>query len=508
MKAFIGAVKSTRIWRVAATCLLIGVLGLSWSLSSPIGSSPDDDFHLASIWCGPVASNQSCVEEGLNENGEKRVKVPATISGSIFCFVFNSNESAACQGQPDPQQFNDGRANRDSYPPGFYAVMSSFVRGSANESVVSMRLFSWGLAAFLVGSAGLVLNRHLRRLYYLTMLITLVPLGLFLIASTNPSGLVIASIASFWPLAYSLTKENASSRRQATTQWALVSLALLVATMSRGDAPGFLTVVFLAVLVLNRAWKKSVWKNVATLSTLLAGALLFSQLYGHSVVAQTTESLGETAVGWTDNLWRNFTELPSLWIGSFGFWGLGWLDTPMPNAVGMLIGLSFAGCIFLGFERMDWGKVASLGILLAVLIAAPLVMLKNFGSVVGENVQPRYLLPLLPIFLVTSLTSADDSRPVILRRPNRLLLWCAMAIAHAVALHANFRRYLTGIDIRVFDLNRDREWWWPLTTGPMTFWFVGSLAFTALLYLVLNPLSENFEPESSDQVSDSLSPIG
>ena len=83
-----------------------------------------------------------------------------------------------------------------------------------------------------------------------------------------------------------------------------------------------------------------------------------------------------------------------------------------------------------------------------------------------------------------------------------------MAIAHAVALHANFRRYLTGIDIRVFDLNREREWWWPLTTGPMTFWFVGSLDFTALLYLVLNPLSENFEPESSDQVSDSLSPIG
>jgi Predicted membrane protein (DUF2142) len=508
MNVFIGAVKSIRMWRVAATCLLIGVLGLSWSLSSPIGSSPDDDFHLASIWCGSFASNQNCVEEGLNENGEKRVKVPATISGSIFCFVFNSNESAACQGQPDPEQFNDGRANKDSYPPGFYAVMSFFVKGSANESVVSMRLFSWSLATFLVGSAGLVLNHSLRRLYYLTTLITFVPLGVFLIASTNPSGLVIASIAAFWPLAYSLTRTNALSRRQAMARWALVGLVLLVATMSRGDAPGFLVVVFLAVLVLNQAWKKSVWKNVAALSTLLAGALLFSQLYGHSVVAQTSESLGETAVGWTENLWRNFTELPSLWIGSFGFWGLGWLDTPMPNAVGMLIVLSFAGCIFLGFERMDWGKAASLGILLAVLIVAPLVMLKNFGSVVGENVQPRYLLPLLPIFLLTSLTSADDSRPVILRRPNRLLLWCAMAIAHAVALHANFRRYLTGIDIRNFDLNRGREWWWPLTTSPMTFWFVGSLAFAVLLYLVLLPFEEDTGPEPSNQVSGAASPIG
>ena len=28
------------------------VTGATWALSSPAGSSPDDDFHLPSIWCG------------------------------------------------------------------------------------------------------------------------------------------------------------------------------------------------------------------------------------------------------------------------------------------------------------------------------------------------------------------------------------------------------------------------------------------------------------------------
>src|SRR6218665_255797 len=35
-----------------ATPLLLLLTFASWSLSSAVGSSPDDNFHLASIWCG------------------------------------------------------------------------------------------------------------------------------------------------------------------------------------------------------------------------------------------------------------------------------------------------------------------------------------------------------------------------------------------------------------------------------------------------------------------------
>ena len=33
---------------------------IAWSLASPIGASPDDDFHLASIWCADAADTAAC----------------------------------------------------------------------------------------------------------------------------------------------------------------------------------------------------------------------------------------------------------------------------------------------------------------------------------------------------------------------------------------------------------------------------------------------------------------
>ena len=36
------------------------ILGLSWSLASAPASSPDDDFHLASIWCAWGAEASDC----------------------------------------------------------------------------------------------------------------------------------------------------------------------------------------------------------------------------------------------------------------------------------------------------------------------------------------------------------------------------------------------------------------------------------------------------------------
>ena len=44
-------VPSRLILGIAAPVALFVALG-SWVLASPVGSSPDDDYHMASIWCG------------------------------------------------------------------------------------------------------------------------------------------------------------------------------------------------------------------------------------------------------------------------------------------------------------------------------------------------------------------------------------------------------------------------------------------------------------------------
>ena len=36
------------------------LFGTAWAWSSAIGSSPDDDYHLASAWCPPPLDSSGC----------------------------------------------------------------------------------------------------------------------------------------------------------------------------------------------------------------------------------------------------------------------------------------------------------------------------------------------------------------------------------------------------------------------------------------------------------------
>lgn len=55
-----GAVSSRRPALTAGLLLLLMLLtGLGWAVGSPAGSSPDDDYHLGSIWC-PRPVEGSC----------------------------------------------------------------------------------------------------------------------------------------------------------------------------------------------------------------------------------------------------------------------------------------------------------------------------------------------------------------------------------------------------------------------------------------------------------------
>ena len=48
-----------RHWNILGVIALLAsvfALGVAWAVSSPVGASPDDDYHLGSIWCTPPLS--------------------------------------------------------------------------------------------------------------------------------------------------------------------------------------------------------------------------------------------------------------------------------------------------------------------------------------------------------------------------------------------------------------------------------------------------------------------
>ncbi len=68
---------------------------VAWALSSPLGSSPDEDFHVGSIWCADGFSTDTCqVKEYVASANQQRVTVPDVID---VCFKRDPLQSAELQ---------------------------------------------------------------------------------------------------------------------------------------------------------------------------------------------------------------------------------------------------------------------------------------------------------------------------------------------------------------------------------------------------------------------------
>ena len=101
-------------------------------LASPVGGSPDDDYHLASIWC-PRPVEGSCWTRIID--GEVNVLVPEPIAKASTCYAFKQEVSAACT-LPYLNE-NDGYTRRyddGNYPKGYYRFHHLFISESVNQS--------------------------------------------------------------------------------------------------------------------------------------------------------------------------------------------------------------------------------------------------------------------------------------------------------------------------------------------------------------------------------------
>jgi hypothetical protein len=57
--------------------------------------------------------------------------------------------------------------------------------------------------------------------------------------------------------------------------------------------------------------------------------------------------------------------------------------------------------------------------------------------------------------------------------------------AQAVSLQVNIRRYVTGVGVQGINLDAGDKWWWSSAPAPMVVWIVGSLAYAALIVVLI-----------------------
>ncbi|MES1255852.1 MAG: DUF2142 domain-containing protein [Acidobacteriota bacterium] len=460
---------------------LLALASLSaWALASPVGASPDDDFHLVSIWCGLGDRG------GLCEPGAKadQATVPQELTASP-CYAHDATKSASCQGadfgtHPDVTVSTDRGNFTGLYPPVFYFVNSIFAGENIDIAVILMRVFNALLYVALVTAAYLLLPLRRRTPLLVGAALTIVPLGVFLIPSTNPSSWAIASATVLWITLVGFM-ETVGRRRVGLAIVAVV--ATVMGAGARADA-AIWSICAVAIALFLTFRRERAYLIHASLPVLLAIVSAAFYLSASQSGAVTNGLTGEPPHGltWIGLFIYNLTQAPDLWVGVFGHYGLGWLDTPIPNVVWVAGFAIFVGAVALNLRTRDRRTALVMAGITALLFVIPSEILTQSNAVVGGYVQPRYLMPLIIIF--GGVAVLFTGRSAFVPRLAIPITAGVMTLTNSLALFVNMRRYITGDDTLGLNLNQRIEWWWPAAPSPMVIWVLGSVLF-GLLYASL-----------------------
>lgn len=453
----------------------------SWALSSPVGSSPDDNFHLASIWCGQGTHPLECEQEteGINP------LVPAGTFDASSCFAFRADIPADCQSgvMASTALIPATASNAEKlYPPLFYWVMNTFVSPNIETSVLLMRLANSALLVILSAALWMLLPTKLKRLPVVAIALTSVPLGMFIIPSTNPSSWAVISAGTLF---FALVGAYTAFGWRRALLIAIAGISVVIGAGARADSGLYAVISTVSAFIIFLPNRRGLIQRVVLTIALAVASVLFmlsSSQFGKASAG--LEGANASDLDTVGLITSNIIRAPYLWSGVFGTWGLGWLDTPMPTLVPLCALLALLCGVIPGIRllrRWDW---VSLIPPVVALIALPAYVLVQSHAVVGVLVQPRYIYPLIVLIVGISILgwAKTEARP---------RLWWGitsaslLSVANSIALHQNIQRYVQGLPGSGFNLDSHVVWWWPLGPSPQTVWVLGSVFFAVSLMLLL-----------------------
>ncbi len=442
----------------------------------PVGSSPDDDYHLASIWC---AGTNTC-----EQVDDRSVSVPAAVVGASECFRFDSSVPATCAeslltSEAGSASRATDRVNQRAglYPEGFYYFAHLFVGSDIERSVTVIRIVNATLAVLALAWIAAVAPRGVRRATLVAVTVAWVPMGLWILPSTNPSSWTFTGLLLVGAMTLSAWLSPPGRKRWLSVLGVVVGGVM--ATGSRVDAAAFTLVVILAAgaYVGWRRVRGNIWVTTVILALGAWGALAF--LLGQSAVpTEEGARLGGSEPG-VGLLLTNISYVFIYLQGVVGGWPLFWNDTVLPPSVPVIGTLVLGVVAGLGMRRMGSRKELALAIAASALVLVPLIFLQMHGLGVGEMVQPRYLAPLLLLCVLVLLLPPDVGEPGPVDRIGPGLRWTvitALTLSAALTWWVSVHRFTYGSDAPLFDneLLRPHLVGLVITTAAGAVWIAGS----------------------------------
>ena len=118
----------------------------------------------------------------------------------------------------------------------------------------------------------------------------------------------------------------------------------------------------------------------------------------------------------------------------------------MPPLVSGTMVAVVGAALFRGLADTWREKWIALAIAAGAVTVIPFAVVMAGEEFVGEDVQPRYILPMLLVLLAVALLQRTDATADLFTRSQRILLAIAVPVAHSAALQVTIRRFVTGVD--------------------------------------------------------------
>ena len=505
------ATDSARAHPLVAVLVLVAaviVASLAWVVASPVGASPDEDFHVGAMWCPPPIEDSGC--QIGTKDGRKAVIVPQTLAKeNVTCYAYDHDNSARCTfAASDDLTAPTLRWDDGNYPWGYYQFAHLFVQHSTNRAVLTLRVFNTLLAITLLGSIIALADSGLRRAIAVALTTAWLPMGFYFIAGMNPSSWAMTGTFAFAAGLLAATR-SVGARRVGLIACAVAGAVL--ACTSRGDSAFFLFVVSVALACAVRPCARLVPEAIVACAASLVGIWVMSGTNASANLATTEASAaspGRRAI-----FMQNLEAIPSYLAGFVGYRiGPGWNDVSYAGTVSYGALIVVCAVICWALVSLTWRKAVSSFVILGAIVGVPVVIgvQGRFSNV--EFYQPRYMLPLFAVFMLMLLappvargaSSPKGSAPM--RLPTSMVgkaggiavafLW---TVTNARALYLVIERYAFGhtshaqpLDLATRNLSAGNEWWWPgAPLGPMAVWLIGAAAGALAIVLTVSLLSRS-----------------
>ena len=463
---------------------------VAWSVSSPIGSGVDADFHLGSIWCARGESRDLCESIDIAAQPEPTAVVPFMFQMCDGRNIYFWPKCEVSPEKPATQLIRIAPKNNQSV---YYWTTHWFASNNVNRSVVLIRLLNSVIASLVFFALMALSSDRLRKAVVISWTLTLIPNGIQLLSGINPRSWAVLGIMSSWAFLHAFLTEDSSNQRKRWWQLGCFLGSVALTASARFDGLLFVCFVSAVILVIHFVdFEKISIKRLGQLTGLSFFALFAVQLIPK---LKGILSFGvPDAYAAPQYFVFQIVHLPEFvadwWGFSVGQQGNG------PGIIG-LVGVSlFASYMFALLQRADRRQMIAVSVLsvfillalfratTAVLAIVPLSGVYTFGLVA----------PLIGIAAVHSHSDIDQMTSNGIAKFTVVLV----GLVHALSFY-HWMEFFTrrGVNTQFYDnFSLDSTWWWNSSINPNVVFGFGAFTFFAFLSFTWKSLTASSPVES------------